>query len=74
MIGEIIPQILGIDLASFLDKTSNVNNCIQFGGFLKKKIILDFLSRNDASSNPVIRILKFLGDSDVGDIVMLMTL
>ena len=52
MIGEIIPQILGIELASFLDKKSrylwkrlgasfldlksNVIDCIRFGGFLKK--------------------------------------
>ena len=52
MIGEIIPEILGIELASFLDKKSrcvwkrlgasfldeksNVNDCIQFGGFFEK--------------------------------------
>ena len=40
MIVEIIPKIVGIELASFLDKKSNVNDCIQFGGFFWKKIIL----------------------------------
>ena len=51
-----------------------MNDCIQFGGFLEKIILgtkkpehiskngLDILSRNDASSNPKIRILKFLLD------------
>ena len=55
MIGEIIPQILGIEQASFLDKKSryfwerlgasfldkksNVNDCIQFGEFSKKIIL-----------------------------------
>ena len=49
-----------------------MNDCIQFGGFLEKnnfgnkktipKNGLDILSRNDASSNPKIRILKFLLD------------
>ena len=51
MIGEIIPQILRIEQASFgqkiqicletsgasfLDKKSNVNDCIQFGGFSER--------------------------------------
>ena len=35
---RLYPQILGIDLASFLDEKSIVNDCIQFGGFSEKKI------------------------------------
>ena len=104
--------ILGTELASFLDKKSNANYCIQIWGFFKKSYFgnwasvifgqktrthsstfvqkwrwlnfqkkyfwklwgytlengLDFLSRNDASSNPRTRILKisleFLSKND----------
>jgi len=66
VVGKIIPEILGFELASFLDKKSNANNCIQIWGFFKKNLILGTelasfsdkktehilvrLSRNDADS------------------------
>ena len=100
VVGKIIPEILGFELASFLDKKSNAIYCVQIWGFFEKSYFgnwasvifgqknpehilvrlkqqyknkkyfwkllgftlengLDFLSRNDASSNPRIKILKF---------------
>ena len=41
--------ILGIELGSFLDKKSNVNDCIQFRGFFEKNKFGNVWERQGAS-------------------------
>ena len=58
MVGKIIPEMLGFELASFLDEKSRLNFLVQCHYTIyvikTEKVTLDFLSRNDASSVPKI--------------------